>query len=118
MPYNVSKGKNTLDESEILEPMHSCLRELVEYEMQGRGHLLEFTEHDIVAVAMLFSTVCGKKLTHDLIKSTSTPEQMKHMGNVYARLIRDITFGMTKVDVLEHYTKGEDDEKPRRITVS
>lgn len=105
MAYNVSKGKNTLEESEILEPIHNCLRELMEYDKQKKAHLLQFSDHDIVAITLLYSQVCGNRLGHNFGGENITPELMKEIANNFGRLIQDLTLAMTRVDVVGHFNE-------------
>lgn len=110
MAYNVSKGKNTLDESEILEPLHACLRELMEYDKMGKGRLLQFSDHDIIAVTLLFSTILGNRLAHNIVKKDADKTLIADVSTHYSRAIQNLTLSMTGVDVIGHF-KERDQKK-------
>lgn len=107
MTYNVSKGKNTLEESEILEPMHACLRELMEYDLKGKSHLLKFTDHDIIAITLLYSTILGNRFAHNLVADKASQKVTAEISHNYAKAIQNLTLGMTRVDVVGHYKERE-----------
>ena len=111
MPYNISKGENTLEESEILEPLHACLREVMEYDKQKKAHLLRFTDHDIVAVTLLYSQVCGNRLGHNLASEGINEKLLREIANNFGRFIQELTLAMTRVDVVGHFNEeGETSE--------
>lgn len=96
--YNVNKGKNTFEESEILEPLHTCLRELLELEKQGRGVNNEYTDHDIIAATLMYATVLGNRMYHNLKNEKASIGMASDMSQHYTALIREVTLGMSGVD--------------------
>lgn len=75
----------------------------MEYDRVGKGHLLKFTDHDIVAIALLYSTICGNRLAHNLVKEKVSAKLATEISNNYAKSIYHLTLGMTRVDVLSHF---------------
>jgi hypothetical protein len=101
--YNVSKGGNTLEESEILEPIHTCLRELLEVDKQGKGHLIQYTDHDIVAITVLFSNILGNRLIHKMTDEKVSLGFSQATAKSYGRMIQELALAMTGVDLIEHF---------------
>lgn len=96
--YNVSKGNNTLEESEILEPLHACLREVLEMERQGRGLNYRYTDHDVIAASLMYATILSNRLIHHLKDEKAGIGLANEVGQHYTALIREITLGMTGID--------------------
>jgi hypothetical protein len=109
MPYNVDKGKNTLKESEILEPVHACLRELIERERLGKP-FGTFSDDDVVAVTLLYSMVMGNRLLERLKAETVGINFSQEISNYFSIMLQDMTLGMSKVNVTQYY-KGKEQKK-------
>lgn len=105
MLYNVNKGENTFEESEILEPIHSCLRELLELEHIGKGYKARFTDHDIIAITLLYSIITGNRLVHRLVEEKVGITLSNELANHFGNIITQVTKGMTNVDMIEYYKK-------------
>ena len=109
--YNISKGENTMEESEILEPVHKCLRELLDLEKKGKSQNYEYTDHDIVAATLLYSHILGNRLIHRLTDERASIGLSKHLGKTYGEAIQLLTKQMTNVDISVVYNeKGNDSD--------
>lgn len=100
--YNVNKGKNTLEESEILEPIHYCLRELLERQKNGKPES-GFTDHDVVAITLLYSIIMGDRLVEQLKEEKVGLEIAQDLSDYFAVAIQQTTLGMSKVNVRDYY---------------
>lgn len=107
--YNISKGENSMEESEILEPIHTCLRELLELERKGKSQNYEFTDHDIVAATLLYSHILGNRLIHNLTDERASIGLSKHLGSTYGDAIQVLTKQMTGVDIKVMYNEKNSD---------
>ena len=101
--YNTNKGGNTIEESEILKPIHTCLRELLEVDKEGKGHLIEYTDHDIVAITLLFSNILGNRLIHRMTDEKVSLGFSQSTAKSYGNMIQEITEAMTGVSLKEHF---------------
>lgn len=106
MKYNIDKGKNTLEESEILEPLHSCLRELLERDRKGKGHLIEYTDNDVVAATLMYSHILSNRLAHKLNRENSSLKLSQELATSFGISIVNLTKTMSGVDIPEFY-KGD-----------
>lgn len=98
--YNVNKGENTSEESEILEPLHKCLRELLSLEQSGTGKGgMEYTDHDIVAATLLYSHIMGNRLIVNLKEEKASIGLAQHLAGTYGEAIQVLTKQMTAVDI-------------------
>lgn len=100
--YNVNKGGNTLEESEILEPIHTCLRELLEYQRAGKS-ITDFTDHDVIAVTLLYSIIMGDRLVNYLKDEKIGLGAAQTLSEYFANQIQGTTFGMSQVNVKDYY---------------
>jgi hypothetical protein len=110
MAYNRSKGIEPNEISEILEPLHACLRELLESDRRGKTHLIEYTDKDVIAASLVYSHILGNRLVHHLTKEKASLERTKLLGNSYGEAIQKLTKGMSGVDLNDYYKgkgKGE-----------
>lgn len=105
--YNTNKGKSTLEESEILEPLHTCLREVLELEKQGRGLNYRYTDHDILAVTLMYATVLSNRMIHNLKDEKASIGIATDMSHHYTALIREVTLGMTKIDASNYFKERD-----------
>lgn len=99
MVYNRSSNEDGLGISEILEPLHTTLTELIDKDRQGKSHLIEYTDRDIVAAALLFAHITGNRLIHNLTKQEASIPLTQHLASTYGGMIREITKAMTGIDV-------------------
>lgn len=100
--YNVNKGENTLEESEILEPVHTALREILERQRVGKP-VAGFTDHDVIAITLLYSMINGDRLVEYLKTEKIGLEAASHISEYFARQIQETTMGMTQVNVKDYY---------------
>lgn len=108
MAYNRSKGREPLDISEILEPLHACLGELLESDRQGKSHLIEYTNKDIVAATLIYAHVLGNRLTHNMMREKASLELSQHLASTYGNMIHNLTKSMAGVEIsVIHNGKGE-----------
>lgn len=82
-----------------MEPLHVCLRELLERDHQGKSHLIEYTDADVVAAALMFSHVLGNRLIHNLTREKVSLGMSQHLATTYGGMIQHLTKSMTGVDV-------------------
>lgn len=101
--YNVNKGKNTLEESEVLEPVHNALRELLERERVGKPWSEKFTNHDVIAITLLYSLVMGNRMVHQLKEEKVGLDFSQNMSNYFAQVVQNTTLGMSGIDVKNYY---------------
>lgn len=107
MSYNVGNGGNTLEESEVLEPVHSCLRELLERERQGKAWNQKFTDHDVIAITLLYSMIMGNRLYHYLSEEKASITIAASLSQHYTAAIQETTFSMSRVNVAEYYKERD-----------
>jgi hypothetical protein len=108
MTYNIDKGGNTSEESEILEPIHACLRELLERDRLGKGHLMEYTDHDVVAATLVFSHILGNRLAHKLTRENVNLDYSKELATGFGISIINLAKMMSGVDVATLYKGNEE----------
>lgn len=99
MAYNRSSGGNTSEISEILEPLHACLKELIERDHLNKSHLIEYTDRDVVAISMMYAHILGNRLIHNLTDEKASLGLSQHLATTYGNMIHDITESMSGVDV-------------------
>lgn len=96
-------GNKTPDRSEILEPLHACLRELLERDKQGSSQAVKYTDNDVVAATLLFAHILGNRLVHRLSDEKVGISMAGELGKHYAALINEVTLGMSTVDTSKFY---------------
>lgn len=101
--YNISKGGNTLKESEILEPLHTCLRELIDRDLNRKGDLIKYTDDDVVAATLLYSHILGNRLVHTLTDERVSIGMAQELARNYSNEIQNVTTSMSRVDVSNYY---------------
>lgn len=100
--YNVNKGQNTTEESEILEPVHTCLREILEHQQKGKP-ITGFTDHDVIAITLLYSMINGDRLVEYLKEEKIGLSAAQHLSDHFANVIQENTLAMTQVNVKDYY---------------
>lgn len=101
-PYNGNDNSGGLGISEILEPVHSTLRELLAVESNG-GYQGKYTDDDVVAVTLLYSLVMGNRLLRQLSEEKVGIVMSHDISNHFTKSIQLITLGMSKVDMSSYY---------------
>ena len=96
-----------MEESEILEPLHTCLREILELEKQGRGLNNSFTDHDIIAATLMYATVLANRMIHNLEDEKASIGIARDMSQHYSALIREVTLGMSGIDTSTYFKERE-----------
>jgi hypothetical protein len=109
--YNINKGANTLEESEFLEPLHTCLRELLELEKQGKSLNYRWTDHDVIAATLLYATILSNALVHNLKDSNASINMAADLSQHYSALIKEVTLGMSGIDVSNYFKEREGKKK-------
>ena len=99
MAYNRSKGREPLDISEVLEPLHACLRELLESDRQGKSHLIEYTDKDIAAATLIYAHVLGNRLAHNMMREKVSQGMSQHLATSYGGMIHSLTKSMAGIDI-------------------
>ncbi len=106
--YNVNKGENTLEESEMLEAIHSCLREIIARDEAGTGHLIEYSEHDIIAITLLYTKILGNRLAGKLADEKVSLKYSEELALSYGEMVRQLTKSMSGIDVIKHFGGNDD----------
>lgn len=105
--YNVNKGQNTSEESEILEPVHTCLREILERQKIGKP-ITGFTDHDVIAITLLYSMINGDRLVEYLKQEKIGLEAAQLLSEHFANQVVLTTEAMSQVNVKDYYkTRGK-----------
>jgi len=110
--YNAAKGGITPDETELLEGLHSTVRECLERDRLGKTHLIEYTESDVIAVTLLYAHILGNRLIHHLTREKTGIGLANELAQHYASIINEVTLGMGRVDTSVYY-KGRDKEQKK-----
>lgn len=105
--YNVSKGENTLEESETLELLHKCLREAMDLEKRGLLKNVVYTDHDVAAATLMYSHVLGNRLIHTLMDERTSIRLSQHLGKTYGEAIHLLTRQMSGVDINITYNQED-----------
>ncbi len=100
--YNVNKGQNTSEESEILEPVHTALREILERQKIGKP-ITGFTDHDVIAITLLYSMINGDRLVEYLKEEKIGLSAAQLLSDHFANVIQETTQTMTQVNVKDYY---------------
>lgn len=98
------------DISEILEPVHTCLRELLEREKKGMSQSVVYTDDDVMAAALLFTHVTGNRLVHQLTEEKVGIGMASKLAKHYSALINEITDSMSGINPATYY-KDEGSDK-------
>lgn len=99
-----TKG-NMLEKSEILEPLHTCLKEVLDKEKAG-GLNIEYTDEDVIAATLMFSHVLGNRMIHLYTDERASIGLSQHLAATFGEQIQIITKQMTKVDISLIYKGG------------
>lgn len=100
--YNLNKGENTLEESEILEPVHTALREILERQRVNKPYT-GYTDHDVIAITLLYSMVMGDRLVEFLKSEKIGLEAAQVLSDHFAQVIQQTTEAMSQVNVKDYY---------------
>lgn len=100
--------EDTFEESEILEPLHNCLRELIAMDEAKKGHLIEYTDTDVVAAHLMYMYIMGNRLAHRLGREQAPLDTTTHLASTYAEQIRLTTKQMAKLDIAEYYKRDRE----------
>lgn len=104
--YNVSNGEKPLGKSEILEPLHSCLRELLEYEKKGKLPVYKYSDEDVICITLLYSLIMGNRLMNILTEEKASVQLAQDIGNSYGTMLRQLTLGMSRVNTTAYFKSG------------
>lgn len=88
-----------MEESEVLEPLHTLTRELLELEKSGMAKTLVYTDRDVTAAALVFSHVMGNRLIDTLKTEHASIGLSQHLAQTYGEAIYLLTKQMTGVDI-------------------
>ena len=108
------KAKDLIDlKTEMLEPLHNVAVEVSDIDRRGKAHLLEYTELDVVAAAVVFTHIMANKKAHSQVEITNVKDFEKVVGEMrdYGIRIRQLVKEMTGVDLNENIKKGENNER-------
>lgn len=101
----MTKYKGTEDWSEVLEPIHHVVRELIEKESKTEGQSEPFTDSDVIAVTLLYSMVMGNRFYYELDSEKVGLGFAQKMSNHFSKTIQDTTMAMSGLDVKKYYKK-------------
>lgn len=94
-----------MEVSEILEPVHATVKEILDRDSRGSADT-EYTDSDVIAVALLYASVCSKRLVQTLKDEKVSLGYSQQIATNYGNMIQEITLGMTGVDVGNYYKGG------------
>lgn len=89
--------------SEILEPLHVVATELAELDAKNKGHVIEYTDLDVKAVAVTFFHITANRKSYQYIKAKQPIDLMqihKEMTE-YGRRVAELVKEMTGIDINE-----------------
>ena len=96
--------------SEILEPLHALAYELIDVDARQKGFLIEYTEDDIMAAAIVFNHIIQNKRIHiesrTNIKLSDAIENSKHFGQE----LHEFILKNTGVNTKTYYNKDKVNE--------
>lgn len=101
--YNLNRDGKKPEESEILEPVHNCVRELLGRDEAGRK--MEYSDEDVIAASLLYSSVLGSRLSQKLNESNASMALCTDLALSCGQRIRQLTIDMSSVDTNTHYRK-------------
>lgn len=105
--YNINKGENTLEESEVLEGLHRNLREVLDLERKGSMKHTEYTDSDVVAAALMYAHVLGNRMGLMLVDERTSIGLAQHLADSFALQVQVLTKQVANVDINAVYKKGE-----------
>jgi hypothetical protein len=88
-----------LEKSEILEPLHACLREILERDRYNNPDLIKYTDEDVKAATLFFSHILGNRLYHNLVDEKVSIGLSKKISTDYAESILVLARQMSGVDM-------------------
>lgn len=104
--------EDRFEESEILEPLHHCLRELLARDEAKKSHLMEYTDADVIAVHLMYTHIMGNRFAHRSGRNRIPIETTTFLAQNFAAQIRLTTKQMAALDIAEYYkrdrNKGKD----------
>lgn len=86
------------DISEILEPVHSCLAELILREQQAKSQNMRYTDADVQAATLLYAHVLSNRYIHYLTEQNAPLTVAENTTLSYLTVIKEITMSMSQVD--------------------
>ena len=102
--------------SEILELLHSVAEEVSELDAKKKSHLLEYTELDVIAAAVVFTHVMANRKAHQYVRIAGPKDLDRAADEMssYGKRIKDLVNEMTNVDLdrgEENGQKGNSKER-------
>jgi hypothetical protein len=88
-----------LEQSEILEPLHTCLREVLQLDKDGKSSQIEYTDDDVLAASLMLAHVLGNRLMHRLVEERASIGLSRHLATTYGESIAVIAKQMSGVDI-------------------
>lgn len=89
--------------SEVLEPLHHCLRELLERERKGISQSIVYTDDDVMAATLMYSHILGNRLVSKLTEEKVSLGMSSNTGRHFSTLINEVTLGMSNIDPSRYY---------------
>lgn len=105
--YNIKRDGATLNESEILGPLHYCVRECLDNDINSKSHHIEYTDHDVVAATLMLVHICTNRLIHDMERNQVPLRFAAKTAGNYADLLYRQVRSMTGIDVRKHFKYGD-----------
>lgn len=97
--------EDRFEESEILEPLHTCLRELLARDEAKKTHLIEYTDADVIAAHLMYTHIMGNRLAHRFGREKVPINTTTFIAKTYAEQIRLTTKQMAQLDIAEYYKR-------------
>ena len=99
------------EESEILEPLHNCLRELLARDEAKKNHLIEYTDADVIAAHLMYTHIMANRFAHRSGRERLPMETVQFIAQNYAAQIRLTTKQMANLDIAEYYKRDRNKEQ-------
>ena len=87
--------------SEILEPLHHVAEEVSEIDEKRKSHLIEYTELDVIAAAVVFTHVMANRKAHHYVRIAGAKDldRVEQEMRDYGKRIKELVKEMSNVDL-------------------
>ena len=102
--------------SEILEPLHNVAEEVSELDARKKSHLIEYTDLDVIAAAVVFTHIMANRKAHQYVRIAG-PKDLDRVADemsAYGKRIKDIVNEMSNVDLDRGEQNGQKGNSEKR----
>lgn len=92
-----------MEKSEILEPLYEIANELARNALNGKSHLIEYTNDDIMIAYFLFIEILGNRLIHNHTRQNLPIQKTKDDIEKYKNDIMLIVKSISGIDAEKYY---------------